>query len=142
MQVRDAMTKTIATAHPSTTIKEVAVMMRREDCGFIPILRGEHLEGVVTDRDLVVRFLADGSAEASMLTVPIADIMTTRPIAIQADARLEDAGHLMAEHQVRRLVVLDGMRLVGVLSFGDLEQALHAHGDCAEEVILGVTSGS
>ena len=141
MQVRDAMAKTIARAEPSTTIKEVAVMMRREDCGFIPIVRGEHLDGVVTDRDIVVRFCADGLAEGSMLTTPIADIMTTRPISIQADANLEDAGHLMAEHQIRRLVVLEGQRVVGVLSFGNLEQALHAHGECAEEVVLGVTSG-
>jgi len=141
MQVRDAMATTIARAEPSTTVKEVAVMMRREDCGFIPIVRGEHLDGVVTDRDIVVRFCAEGLGEGSMLTTPIADIMTTRPISIQADANLEDAGHLMAEHQIRRLVVLDGQRMVGVLSFGNLEQALHAHGACAEEVVLGVTSG-
>jgi CBS domain-containing protein len=142
MKVRDAMAKTIATAQPSTTIKEVAVMMRREDCGFIPVLRGDHLEGVVTDRDIVVRFCADGAPEASMITTPISEIMTTTPIAIRADANLEDAGHLMAEHQVRRLVVLDGARVVGILSFGNLEQAVHAHGACAEEVTLGVTSGA
>lgn len=117
-------------------------MMRREGCGFIPVVRDDHLEGVVTDRDIVIRFCADGGGEANMRTTPIADIMTRHPIGIQADAELEDAGHLMAEHQIRRLVVLDGMRLVGVLSFGNLEQALNAHGSCAEEVVLGVTSGS
>ncbi len=142
MHVRDAMATTLVVAHPSTTIKEVAVMMRRQDCGFIPIIRDDRLDGVVTDRDIVLRFCADGGTDASMLTTPIGDIMTRRPVGVQADADIEAAGHLMAEHHVRRLPVLDGTRLVGVLSFGDLEQALHARGNCAEEVTLGVTSGS
>jgi CBS domain-containing protein len=142
MNVRDAMSKTISTAHPSSTVKEVAVMMRGEDCGFVPILRDDRLEGVVTDRDIIVRFCADGGSEANMRTTPISEIMTAKPISVQADASLEDAGHLMATHGIRRLTVLDGTHLVGILSFGNLEQALHAHGACAEEVMLGVTAGA
>lgn len=142
MKVRDAMAKTISTAHPSSTVREVAVMMQREDCGFVPIMRDAHLEGVVTDRDIVVRFCADGGADANMLTTPIGEVMTAMPISVHADSSLEDAGHLMATNGVRRLPVLDGSRLVGVVSFGNLEQALHAHGECAEEVTLGVTAGA
>jgi CBS domain-containing protein len=142
MQVRDAMAKTISTAHPSSTVNDVAVIMRREDCGFVPIVRDDQLAGVVTDRDIVVRCCADEGTESTMLSTPISDIMTAKPVSVQAESSLEDAGHLMAMNAIRRLPVLDGSQLVGILSFGNLEQALHGHGDCAEEVTLGVTVGA
>jgi CBS domain-containing protein len=142
MQVRDAMAKTIVTANPSDTVTDVADMMRHQDCGFVPVQRDGQLVGVVTDRDIVIRFCADTDPHADMRTTPISEIMSKTPIAIQSEASLEDAGDLMAEHQIRRLAVLDGTRLVGVLSFGNLEQALHARGACAEEVLLGVTAGA
>jgi CBS domain-containing protein len=142
VKVREPMAKTISTAHPPSTVKDVAVMMRREDCGFVPIVRDDQLAGVVTDRDIVVRFCADGGGEANMLTTPIGEVMSATPTSVRADSSLEGAGHLMAINGVRRPPVLDGSRLVGVLSFGNLEQALHAHGACAEEVTPGVTVGA
>lgn len=120
MQVRDAMAKTISTVHPAATIREVAEIMKREDCGFVPILRDDRLVGVVTDRE----------------------IMTATPCTVQADASLEDAAHVMAIHQVRRLPVLDGTLLVGILSYGNLEQAFLAHGVYAEQATLGVAIGA
>ncbi len=120
MQVRDAMAKTISTAHPAATIREVAEIIKREDCGFVPILRDDRLVGVVTDRE----------------------IMTATPCTVQADASLEDAAHVMAIHQVRRLPVLDGTSSVGILSYGNLEQAFLAHGVYGEQATLDVAIGA
>lgn len=142
MQVREAMAKTISTAHTTSSVREVAEIMQREDCGFVPVMADGELVGVVTDRDIVLRFCAAGAPSPSVDAMPIGEIMTPGGICVQADASLEDAGHLMAEHAVRRLPVLEDDKLVGILSFGNLEQAVHAHGECAEEVMLGVTVGA
>jgi CBS domain-containing protein len=142
MQVRDAMAKTISTAHPAATIREVAEIMKREDCGFVPILRDDRLVGVVTDRDIVIRFCSDGASGRSLVTTPVSEIMTATPRTVQADPSLEDAAHVMAIHQVRRLPVLDGTLLVGILSYGNLEQAFLAHGVYGEQVTLGVAIGA
>jgi CBS domain-containing protein len=140
VQVRDAMARTISTATPEDTIGRVASMMREEDCGFIPVLREDEVVGVVTDRDLVLRVMADGAADIP--AIPVGDVMTGSVWSVGADEPIEAAAHQMAEHGVRRLPVMDGGRLVGILSFGNLEQALHAEGAAATEATLGVTQGA
>ncbi|MEW6582422.1 MAG: CBS domain-containing protein, partial [Actinomycetota bacterium] len=122
MNVRDAMAKTIGTAAPSDPVGRVAQIMRTEDCGFVPIVAGGDVVGVVTDRDIVIRGLAMGRAD--ILDAPIESIMTTTVFPIGPDADLADAAHVMAEHEVRRLPVMERGRLIGVLSYGNLEQAL------------------
>ena len=116
MHVRDAMAKTISTAHPAAAITGVAEIIKREDCGFVPILRDDRLVGVVADRDIVIRFCSDRASGRSLVTTPVSKIMTAPPCTVQADASLEDAAHVMAIHQVRRLPVLDGTLFVGILS--------------------------
>jgi len=140
VQVRDAMAKTISTATPEDTIGRVASLMKEEDCGFIPVVRGDEVVGVVTDRDLVLRVIADGPAEVP--AIPVDDVMTRSVWSVGADEPIEAAAHQMAEHGVRRLPVMDGGRLVGILSYGNLEQALHAEGPAAAEATLGVTQGA
>ncbi len=140
MKVREAMAKTIRTAVPTDTIGAVARMMKEEDCGFIPVLDGTKLVGVVTDRDLVIRCLA--SAEPDIPGIRVADVMSSSVWTIDADASVEEAAHVMAEHEVRRLPAVSGGRLVGILSYGNLEQAVHAMGEAAEEATLGVTRGA
>jgi CBS domain-containing protein len=114
MTVQQAMTTSISTARPSSTITEVAEMMRRDDCGFIPVLKDDRLVGVITDRGLVIRYLAGDGAHANMLTEQIGNIMMSAPVSVQAGESIENAGRLMAEHQVRRLPLMDNGRLVGV----------------------------
>ena len=140
MQVREAMAKTIRTATPDDSIGRVATMMREEDCGFIPVVQQDEVVGVVTDRDLVLRVMADG-AEA-IPAIPVGDVMTRSVWSVGADEPIESAAHQMAAHGVRRLPVTDGGRLVGILSYGNLEQALHAVGPAAAEATLGVTQGA
>jgi CBS domain-containing protein len=140
VQVREAMAKTISTAAPEDTIGRVAAMMKEEDCGFIPVVREGEVVGVVTDRDLVLRVIADGPAEVP--AIPVGDVMTRSVWSVDADEPIEAAAHQMAEHAVRRLPVMEGRRLVGILSYGNLEQALHAEGAAAAEATLGITQGA
>lgn len=140
MQVREAMAKTICTLGPGDSIAQAASLMKTEDCGFIPVVRGNDVVGVLTDRDIVVRCIADRAPGLS--EIPVEDVMTRSVWSIGADAQIEAAAHEMAEHQVRRLPVMDAGRLVGVLSYGNLEQALHAEGAAAAEATLGVTQGA
>jgi CBS domain-containing protein len=140
MKVRKAMAKTISTAGPDDTVARAAELMKIEDCGFIPVVAEDKLVGVVTDRDIVIRCLAEGHTD--VLTETIDHVMTRGVWTIDADAPIEAAAHEMAVHEVRRLPVMEKDRLVGVLSFGNLEQALHAKGPAAVEATLGITHGA
>ena len=140
MKVREAMAKTISTARPDDTVARVAELMKIEDCGFIPVVAEDRVVGVVTDRDIVIRCLADGRADVMNETID--HVMTPGARTIDADAPIEAAAHEMAAHELRRLPVMEKDRLVGVLSYGNLEQALHAEGAAAAEASLGVTHGA
>jgi len=128
MQVREAMAKTISTAAPEETIDRAAALMKQEDCGFIPVVRGNEVVGVVTDRDLVLRVMANGPA--GFPAIPVGEVMTRSVWSVGADEPIEVAAHLMAEHETSHLIVLQPQsgHPVGVLSTLDLAGVL-AWGD-------------
>src|SRR5581483_8404480 len=99
----------------------VVELMRAEDAGFIPVVDGDRPVGVVTDRDVVIRGLAEFGA--SCLDQPVERVMSTGVTTIEPDAELEFAAELMNREEVRRLPVVEGGRLVGILSHGNLVQA-------------------
>jgi len=115
--VKDAMTADVKTAGPSQSLTDVARLMKQEDVGSVPVVDGERLVGVVTDRDIVVRGIADGSDPHAIKAGDIAsrDVVTVRP-----DDDLDAALRLMAQHQVRRLPVVDDGQLVGVVAQADV----------------------
>jgi CBS domain-containing protein len=117
--VKDAMTSEVRTATPSQTLADAAVLMKREDVGSVPIVDGERLVGMLTDRDIVVRGIANGSDPR---IVQIGDIASTDLVTVRPGDDLGDALRLMAQHQVRRLPVVDGGRLVGVVAQADVAQ--------------------
>ena len=139
LKVRDAMAKTFSTAAPSDTVAHVAQLMKKEDSGFIPICVDDQLFGVVTDRDIVIRCLAEQHENPGDETVE--HIVSHRPLTIDADKDLEHAGELMGRARVRRLVVVDNGRVVGVISHGNLVQATGGQGP-AEKATVGVTRGA
>src|SRR5690606_8082798 len=98
------------------TLFDIATKMAENDIGFIPIKDGENLVGVVTDRDLVIR----GYAKKLDETASASEVMTNKCITVTPDATVDEASNLMAEHQIRRLCVVDNGRLVGVCAIGDL----------------------
>lgn len=140
MKVEDAMARTISTARPDDPIVEAARAMREEDAGFIPVVDGPRLVGVVTDRDLVLRCIAQGDVDPRQGRV--ADVMSTDVVTIAPDDDLEAAASAMSENAVRRLpVVGNGGDLVGVLSHGNLVQATEGSGP-GRAASVGVTEGA
>jgi CBS domain-containing protein len=116
-QVREIMTGTLAAVGPQTSVTEVARRMREEDIGAVLVVEDEQLRGLVTDRDLVVRVLADGKniEDTTVSAACSADL-----VAVSPDDDIDRAVQLMRERAVRRLPVVDNGRPVGIISLGDL----------------------
>ena len=118
--VRHAMTESPQTITPEMNAFDAAGMMKSEDVGVLPVAEQGRLLGLVTDRDLVLRVLAE---RQSPVDVKVGDIATRSPITITPDMRLSEARELMEQHQIRRLPVVKGDKVVGILSIGDLSWA-------------------
>lgn len=117
-QVRDVMTSEVRTIDPETTVAEIARIMRDEDIGAVPVAEDDRLIGMVTDRDIVIRGLADGE-DASALSAR--DVMSTKLLYCMDDQSIDAVLKNMGEQQIRRLPVVNrDKRLVGVVSLGDL----------------------
>jgi CBS-domain-containing membrane protein len=111
------MTTEVATAQPDSTLEEVASMMKAEDTGAIPVLDEDELVGIITDRDIVLRCIAEGK-DATETNVE--DILSEDVATIEPDAEVEEAARLMSQRQIRRLAVVEDGILVGVISLGDI----------------------
>ena len=118
--VRHAMTEAPQTISPDMNAADAAAMMRSEDVGVLPVVRDGELVGLVTDRDLAMRVLAE---RRDPTQVRVGDIATRSPVTVTPDTRLSEARGLMERHRVRRLPVLKGRDLVGILSLGDVAWA-------------------
>jgi CBS domain-containing protein len=119
MIVADVMTRGVECIDPENSLVEAARKMKKLDIGIVPVCGDdEKLVGMLTDRDIVVRALAD---DRDIHETKVRDIMTPHVVSCQQDQPVEHAAHLMREHQIRRLVVLEqNKRLIGIVSLGDL----------------------
>ncbi|MEO5692852.1 MAG: CBS domain-containing protein [Usitatibacter sp.] len=116
MKINEVMTPDPRTVKLSDSLQTAAMIMRDEDTGVVPVVDDGRLVGVVTDRDIVIRAVADGD-----FSVLISDIVSDDIVTATADMDTSEAADLMSEHQVRRLPVVDGDdKLVGIVSLGDL----------------------
>jgi CBS domain-containing protein len=121
-KVQDVMTSRPRAVTPQTPLTEVAELMQTDDVGAVPVVDGDRLVGIVTDRDIVVRAIAKGKDPRGM---PAAEVSSRDLVTVNPDDDLSDALKLMAQYQVRRLAVTaEDDRLVGVVSQADV--ALHA----------------
>ncbi|KRA57461.1 signal transduction protein [Caulobacter sp. Root656] len=118
MKVSDAMTSQVSTAAPTDSIRKVAQVMAHVDSGAVPIVENGKVVGLVTDRDIVLRVVAEGRSFDS----PISEAMSEGEVqSVKEDDVLADATAKMASHQIRRLVVLnEAGNLTGILSLGDV----------------------
>jgi CBS domain-containing protein len=139
MNVKDAMAKTISTASPKDSLVKVAELMKKEDAGFMPVCEGDSVVGVITDRDIVIRSLAEGHKDPASERAET--YMTRDVVTVEASADIGEAAKLMAQHEIRRLPVTERGKLVGVLSHGNLVQAAKSEGP-ADRATLGVTRGA
>jgi CBS domain-containing protein len=110
------MTPNPRTISPDDSIQNAARVMRDEDTGVVPVVENGRPVGVVTDRDIVVRAVADGDQPNQS----VRDIISTRLVSVSPDMSTQEASELMSEHQVRRLPVVENDHLVGIVSIGDL----------------------
>ncbi|MDQ3701579.1 MAG: CBS domain-containing protein [Chloroflexota bacterium] len=118
MKVADVMTRSVDVANPDARLDEAAERMRQLDAGVLPVVDGDKVVGMITDRDITVRATAEGR---DPVTTKVSEIMTSEVVFTYDDEDVKDAAKLMQDHQVRRLVVLDReKKLVGIVSLGDL----------------------
>ena len=119
MKVSEVMTAQVATARPDSSIRAVGKMMSEVDSGVIPIVEDSKVVGVVTDRDIVLRAVAEGGdLDAAASTIMSTDVQTCRE-----DDNVADAVGKMSAQKIRRLVVLgENGRLAGIVSLGDISK--------------------
>lgn len=130
MTLRQIMTANPTVGHPDEAVHQVARMMRDEDVGSIPIVEGDRLVGIITDRDIAVKVVASGLDPREAL---VGDVMSTDPVTASSQMTEREALALMGREQIRRLPVVDGGRLVGIVALGDF--ALEAGmGDEQEQI--------
>lgn len=116
-KVSEIMTNDVVTVTPQDNVYEVAVKMKENDTGFIPVVEGgDKLIGVITDRDLVIR----GIAEKRPGSTAVDEVMTKGIKTASRDMSVDEAAELMAQQQIRRLPVCEGDRLIGIVSIGDM----------------------
>lgn len=122
MKINDAMHHTAYWASADTPVSDVAKMMHQNDIGAVPIGKDDKLVGMITDRDLALRVVAEGRDPSA---TSAEEVMTKEIIYCRTTETVEDAIHLMDQKQIRRLPVLDdNKRFVGMLSLGDVSHAV------------------
>lgn len=118
MKAKDVMTRNVECIKPEMSLQEAASTMKRMDVGFLPVCENDRLCGTLTDRDIVLRVVSEGK-DISKCTAR--DIMTPSAYWCYEDQSTEEVADYMAEHEIRRMLVLDrNKRLCGVISIGDL----------------------
>ena len=115
--VRDAMTDNPRSIGKSASVVEAAQLMRAEHIGSLPITDDEKLVGMITDRDITTRVVADAADPG---TTSVGDVYSRDLVSVEPDKDLEEALQLMARHQVRRLPVVENGRLVGIVAQADI----------------------
>jgi CBS domain-containing protein len=134
MKISDVMTPNIETVTPDQTARDAARFMLRAEAGSIPVCDGDRVVGMITDRDIAVRGVAEGRGPET----PVRDLMSDGIICAHENDDVQEVARRMSDEQVRRLPVLDSNeRLVGIVSLGDL--ARDTGGDAANEALEGVS---
>jgi len=120
MKVREIMTSNVECLGPESSLKEIAQEMKSLDVGFIPICENDRLVGTVTDRDIVIRHVADGR---DVNTTQVREIMSREIIYAFEEDDVKTVAERMREKDVRRILILDeNKRLVGIVSIGDISK--------------------
>ena len=131
--VKDVMTSNPTTVQSDATVVEAARIMRDQDTGIVPVVENDRLVGTVTDRDITVRVVAEGRDPES---TTVREIASTDVVSVEPQQDLSEALRLMAEHQVRRLPVVENDRLVGIVAQADVAREADdaQSGELVEEI--------
>ena len=133
--LKDIMTKDLTTVDGKTTLREVAQKMKADDIGNVLIMEGDRLVGIVTDRDIVVRAVADGKDT----NAPVSEFATRDVFTMPCNTTLEEAAKAMADKQLRRLPVTDSEtgKIGGIVSLADL--STRASGNADQRALEGIS---
>ncbi len=116
MKVQEIMTNQIAFVTADDTIEKAAQLMKQHNVGSIPVCESDRIIGIITDRDIAVRDVAQGAN----VRQTVSSIMTPNPVVGSPDMEVQEAARMMSENQIRRLPIVDRGRLVGIVSLGDI----------------------
>jgi CBS domain-containing protein len=134
MKISEVMTREVQTVGPDQTAREAASFMLSADAGAIPVVDGDRLMGMITDRDIAVRGVGQGHGPDT----PVREMMTNDIVAARMDDDVDEVAVRMSQAQVRRLPVIDDQdKLCGIVSLGDLTQK--AEDGTAEMALEGIT---
>lgn len=140
MKVKEIMTQNVVKIHPDEPVEAAARALAHYNVGVLPVCGSDgRLQGVVTDRDLVIRCMASGMAPGT----PVRDVMTGRVVSAAPDMEAGVAAHLMGRQQVRRLPVVEDGRLCGMVSLGDLancEENVMDAADALSEITANISA--
>jgi CBS domain-containing protein len=135
MKISEVMTTEVETISADQTAREAASFMLRADAGSIPVCEGDKVVGMITDRDIAVRGVAEGRGPDT----PVSELMSDGIICARADEDVQEVARRMSQEQIRRLPVLDADdRLCGIVSLGDLSR--ETRGDAAQQALEGVSA--
>ena len=137
--VRDAMTENPRSIGASASVVEAARLMRDEHIGSLPITDDEELVGMITDRDITTRVVAEA---ADPKVTSVGDVVSRDLISVEPDEDLEEAVQLMANHQVRRLPVIENGRLVGIVAQADVALNLRENEQRTGELVEAISEPS
>ena len=135
MKISEVMTTDVETIGANQTAREAASFMLRADAGSIPVCDGDRVIGMITDRDIAVRGVAEGRGPDT----PVSELMSDGIICAREDEDVDTVARRMSDEQIRRLPVLDADdKLCGIISLGDL--ARETRGEAAEQALEGVSA--
>lgn len=117
MKVKDIMTKEIACVSADEPIERAAQLMKQYNVGSIPVCEGEKVIGIVTDRDIALRLVAQGQGYGMN---NVSNIMTPNPVVGSPDMEAGEAAQIMGQRQIRRLPIVERGTLVGIVALGDI----------------------
>ena len=121
MQVKEIMSRSVDLVDPNTTVRDAAIKMRDDDVGALPVGENDRLVGMITDRDIVIRAVAENKAPPQ---TPVRDVMSEGICYCFEDDAVDAAARIMADRQVRRLPVLNrDKRLVGIVAMADIARS-------------------
>lgn len=131
---RDIMTDNVQVCRPEDSVVSAARIMRDVNCGAVPVCEGKRVIGMITDRDIVINCVADGK---DVNTETCSNFMTTDVITSSPDTDVHELSRMMADHQIRRIPIVENGDLVGMAAIGDLARVnifVNEAGDALSEI--------
>lgn len=135
MKVKEIMTKDVACLNSDDSVERAAQLMKQYDVGSIPVCQQNKVIGIVTDRDIALRSIAEGKDTKRQ---KVQEIMSSNPVVGNPDMDVEDAARIMSQKQIRRLPIVDNNSLVGIVALGDISVE-PSEQDTAEEALKNIS---